>query len=125
MSREPQLTADMVANARPRLADGVQVETLANGAFKLTGPPLRRTRPAKVMAFLMRLPKQMQVELDDIGTFVLGRIQADRTMEQIAQDLAAHLKLETREAETALLSFIQSLMRRQLLVLAGTMETAA
>lgn len=108
----------------PRLANQVEPVRTDSGALRLRGPLLRRSAFARGMAWLLRLPARFEVELDDIGTFVVERCDG-RTLDFIADEVAAHLRLSRREAETALADFCAMLVHRRLLVLTAIPRTAA
>lgn len=96
-----------------RLADGVDLQRTPEGLIRLIGAPIRPWGPLRILAWLMRVPKRGEVELDAIGTWVIDRIDEHR-LDELAVALAAHLKLSRREAETALADFTKMLLRRQL-----------
>jgi hypothetical protein len=98
----------------PRLATDVEATRSDTGALRLLGPLLRRPLLLRWLAWLLARPKRIQVELDDIGAWVIERCDG-RTLEGLAGELAAHLKLSRREAETALGDFVTMLLRRRLL----------
>jgi hypothetical protein len=103
-------------NAIPRLAPGVETLRTAAGALRLRGPELRRRYAHRFLAWLIRAPQRVEVELDDIGAFVVERCDG-RPLRRLADDLAAHLKLTRREAEVALADFMRLLLQRRLVVL--------
>lgn len=108
----------------PRLADQVEPVRTGSGVLRLRGPLLRRSAFARGMAWLLRLPGRFEIELDDIGTFVIERCDG-RTLDRLADEVAAHLRLSRREAETALADFFAALVQRRLAVLdAGTPAAA-
>jgi len=119
-----KLTADAIANAVPHLADGVQRLQSADGQLRLRGPELRTGRVRRTMAKIFGLAERVEVELDDIGAFVIDRFDG-RSLEALATDLAAHLKLRQREAEGALTTFLQALLKRKLLRLDFERDRAA
>jgi hypothetical protein len=108
----------------PRLADAVEPVRTDTGALRLRGPLLRRSAFSRGMAWMMRLPGRFEVELDDIGTFVIERCDG-RTLDRLASDVAAHLRLSRREAETALADFFAALIKRRLAVLESGARTGA
>lgn len=110
--------ADRISQAIPRLADGVEIIPNQGGTINLRGPVLRRAALNRWFAWLFRLPKQVEVELDDIGTFVVEQF-GERTMDEIAASLGARYKLTRREAQAALTVFIKSLLQRRLLSFEG------
>lgn len=102
--------------AVPRLAPGVEQARTAEGALRLRGPELRRRHVHRFLAWLIRAPRRIEVELDDLGAFVVERCDG-RPLRRLADDLAAHLKLTRREAEVALADFMRLLLQRRLVVL--------
>ncbi|TVR49271.1 MAG: hypothetical protein EA402_00125 [Planctomycetota bacterium] len=90
--------ADRIAKAIPRLADGVEVLPNQGGTLNLRGPVLRRAALNRWFAWLLRLPTQVEVELDEIGTYVVQQF-GDHTMESIADMLSARYKLTKREVK--------------------------
>src|SRR5689334_11449339 len=98
----------------PQLADTVRCQRTAGGLLRLRGPEFRRRHVHRFIAWLMRAPARVEVELDDIGTFVVERMDGRRSLQQLADELAAHLKLTKREAEAALAQFMTALIRRGL-----------
>jgi len=100
----------------PRLADQVEPVRTGSGALRLRGPLLRRSAAGRAFAWLLRLPARFEVELDDIGTFVIERCDG-RNLDRLAGELASHLRLTRREAETALADFFAALVHRRLAVL--------
>jgi hypothetical protein len=99
-----------------RLAMGVEAEHTSEGVIRLRGPVQTGFRPFRALTWLMRVPNRIEVELDKIGTWVVERLDG-RRLDQLADDLAAHLKLTRREAETALADFTRMLAKRRLVVL--------
>jgi len=108
----------------PRLADQVEPVRTESGALRLRGPLLRRSAFARGMAWMLRLPARFEIELDDIGAFVIERCDG-RTLDRLAGDVAAHLRLSRREAETALADFFAALIQRRLAVLDHDARVAA
>ncbi len=124
MSNPARLDAETVAEAVPRLREDVTVSQAPDGAIRLRSAELRRTRLGSVLAWLFRLPLRIEVELDEIGSWVVARMDG-RSMQDIATDLAADRKLTLREAEAALTVFVQSLLARRLLTLEGLIRSCA
>lgn len=100
----------------PRLDGAVESLRTSEGLIRLRGPILRRPLLLRWLAWLLGQPKRVEVELDDIGTWVVERCDG-RSLDQLAEELAAHLRLTRREAETALADFTRLLMTRRLLSL--------
>jgi hypothetical protein len=114
--------AKTISRAIPRLAERVEVVSNDAGAFNLRGPKLRRHPINRWFAWLLRLPQQVEVELDEVGTFVVKNL-GDSSMEQLAQTLGSEYKLTQREAQAALTVFIKSLLQRRLVTMEGWLGT--
>jgi hypothetical protein len=99
---------------RPRLASDVTVLPTADGGARLSRPLVRRWTAHRWLARLLRAPTTLAVDLDDIGRFVVERLDG-RSLGSLADDLAAHLRLSRREAEVALGDFLRLLTRRRVL----------
>ena len=108
--------ADRIAMARPRLVDGCELTELDGGRLRIRGPVLRRGPVRRRLARLLRFVDRLEAELDEIGTWVVQRMDG-RSMHRLADELAIHLKLTHREAEAALTVFLQMLLKRKLIVL--------
>ena len=115
--------ARAIERAVPRLAEGVEISEHGDG-LRLHGPPFKRGPLRRRFATWMKLAERTVVELDDVGAFVLERCDG-RSMRQLADTLAEHLKLTHREAEAALTVFLQNLLRRKLITLAERQEETA
>ncbi len=100
----------------PRLAPGVESVVAVPGVIRLRAAPYRRGAVMRLLARLLRLADRAEVELDDIGTWVVERFDG-RSLGELAWALANHLKLSRREAETALGDFLRMLLVRKLAVL--------
>jgi hypothetical protein len=106
----------------PQLAETVERHRTDAGVLRLRGPEFRRRHLHRLVAWMVRAPPRVEVELDDIGTFVVERMDGQRSLRELADELAAHLKLSRREAEAALAQFVSALMRRGLARLAPRPE---
>lgn len=100
----------------PCLARDVERTATASGIIRLRGPRLVRPLVLRWWSWLMRMPAAVEVELDDIGSFVVARLDG-RPLDRLVEDLAGHLKLTRREAEVALADFMGLLLQRRLVVL--------
>lgn len=115
------LEAERVARSTPRLAANVDLIDNRNGMINLRGPVMRRSPLNRFFAWLLRLPYRAEVELDEIGTFMVKQF-GDLSMESLAKVLAHHYKLTPREAQAALTVFVKSLLQRRLIILDGLID---
>lgn len=116
--------ADQIANSSPRLDESVSIVDNQIGTVNLVGPGLRRGPLSRFTAWFLRLPTRVEVELDDVGTFVVKHMDG-RSMEELSTLLADHYRLTSREAQAALTVFIKSLLQRRLVTLDGLYGNAA
>ncbi|MFA4015169.1 MAG: hypothetical protein RUDDFDWM_000242 [Candidatus Fervidibacterota bacterium] len=72
---------------------------------------------ARIMGLILRITPRRYIQLDEIGSIVWKMCDGEHTVAQISQELMKRYKLERREAETSLLTFIQHLLKRRLITL--------
>jgi len=99
-----------------RLVASVERQRQDGGVLRLRVPLRRSGRLTRAWCWLLRLPAAVEVELDEIGTFVVERLDG-RSLGALADDLASHLQLTRREAEVALADFMRLLAARRLVAL--------
>lgn len=104
---------DRVVGPVPRLAPGVTVIRTDQGACRLRSAPFTRRGLHGLLARWLRLPDHVLLELDDLGAWVVERLDG-RDLEALSAELAAHLRLTRREAEVALADFLRQLALRHL-----------
>ena len=73
---------------------------------------------ARLLSFLFFVPKERVVELDELGTEIVRLCDSKRTVAQLSEHLARTRKLNRREAEVAILRYLQLLVKRGILGLA-------
>lgn len=117
----PAIAAEDIANAVPRLATEVTTVDNDEGTIDLCGPPFKRGPLIRLWARLWRLPERVEVRLDEIGTYVVSRMDG-RDLQHLCGDLAGHLQLSRREADAAVTAFLRLLLLRRLVVLDGWNE---
>ena len=104
-------TRDEIRRAVPTLSAGVEI----GGSTKALVLTMLLQRRPGVWGWLARRtnhPTQHEIELDEIGSFAVGRIDGKRTVAGIASDLSNKYKITKHEAEASLLEFIDSLRKR-------------
>jgi hypothetical protein len=117
------ISSDDIAAAIPRLAPDVE-RIDQDGVVRLRGRELRRSWIGRLLARLLRLPRRVTVELDEIGVYVIDRMDG-RSLTTIAEDLCAHLRFSARESRVALTAFVRQLLERRLIRLDGLPERVA
>jgi len=100
----------------PRLADGVAIHRPTPEVVRLRSAPFVRRGLHRLVARWLGRPERIELELDDLGAWVVERCDG-RSVATLAEDLASHLKLTSREAEVALGDFLSQLVGRRLMML--------
>ncbi len=119
--RKPKLSKAQALGAVPFQNPRVQVERDERGTVVLT----LKARRTPAMALLSRIfftPAQRRVALDPIGTWVWQRCDGKRSVRRLIDELARRYKLNPREAEISLTTFLRSLGQRGLVLLAVPKE---
>lgn len=58
---------------------------------------------------------ERRVKLDEVGSFVLDRIDGERTVREIIDLFASHYRVNRREAELSCVQFLKMLAQRQVI----------
>jgi hypothetical protein len=113
LTREDSLGAVVVQNQRLR------VERSAEGVITLYAP-------FQAPPFIQRIARwfgaparagEAKIELDEIGSFVWDLCDGTRTVREMVAGLAEKYKLNRKEAEAALISFLRTLAGRNLVAI--------
>lgn len=121
--RQPKLTRAEAMAARPVRNPVVQWEWQDSGRVVLT-VPLELTRWMKLAKLLVQVPDQRQIELDELGSDVWSWCDGEQDVQALCRKLAEAHKLNQREAETSLTTYLQTLARRRLIGFALPLEPA-
>lgn len=113
LSREQSLDAVVVASS------AITVREREGGCITLRIP----FRPTPFIAWLSRKLKvggesERPLELDEIGSFVWRMFDGRTTVRDMIERLSATYKLNRKDAEISLTTFIRSLVKKRLVVLA-------
>jgi hypothetical protein len=103
--------------SRERLLRGVPVRNEVAEWSELEGKtrisiPRTPTWKSRALSLLFHVPKEHVIELDEIGNEVVRMCDGENTVKEIARRLAKKRKLDEREAEAALLQYLQMLVKR-------------
>lgn len=100
---------------RPLRNPAIEYETNeANEA--LLKVPRRKDRVGRVMAFLVHIPETRGVQLDEVGTFVWNRCDGQKTVETIVRETAKEYRMNRREVEVSVTTYLQMLAERSFIV---------
>ena len=111
---QPRLDRRESMSARPLLNRLVKVERAADGNIVLQVP-----RPDNMMVrWVSRsfgLPPYKRVALDELGTFVIEHCNGEYTVRDIVDKFAKRFRLNRREAEVSMSTFLRDLGRRSII----------
>jgi hypothetical protein len=109
MSREQAL------KARPVAAPLVRRRDLPEGGAMITV----MARPGRVSRFVLRLPEQIEhdIELDGLGVRVLDLCDGNKSVGYIIKRIVKDQNLDPHEGEHAVTAFLNSLMKRGLVTM--------
>ena len=88
---------------------------LANGGQRIT----IEVRPSRASKWVLRLPETVErkFELDPFGVYIIDHSDGQKTVRFIIKKLAKRYQLDPVEAEQAVVTFIQILVRKGVLSL--------
>lgn len=111
---------DMI-NARKRMLSAIPIHTpavnskiLDDGRVAFT-VPRRNSLLSRIIMSLLAIPREKEVILDEIGTFVWSLCNGRNSVADIARHLQEKYKLTRKEAQVSVLQFIQTLMKKGIL----------
>jgi hypothetical protein len=78
--------------------------------------PRRQDRLGRLLNRLFEAPEHHRVELDELGSSVWRMCDGGATVEELIQSLVRRHRLQRREVEVSLLSYLRILSRRRFLV---------
>ena len=112
------LTREQAMNGRPVAGEITARQALSNGGERIS----IRVRPGKWHRILLRLPEKIsrEYELDAYGVNLVNLCNGKRSVEEIVEQFACEQRLDTYEAERAVVDYLQTLMRRGIVSMALT-----
>jgi len=115
LGRKRKLNRARSLKVRVLTNPAVDSENTEDGNIRLT---VHRadTLFGKLMGALFLVPKERKIALDEIGSAVWRMCDGKHTLTQIAERIQHENKLHRKEAELAVISFIDSLAKRRLVV---------
>lgn len=96
------------------------VPTLTGTAGVRISVPLVYPAWLRSVANTLRLRGQRSYELDGVGRAVFDRVDGETRVEDLVDWLAADYRLSFHEARVLIMKYLQMLMERGLIVIAGT-----
>jgi len=111
MTRRKGLTREEMLASVPRLNPAIQWERLDSG--ELMAVFARRVNLiGRLLAKVLSVPNVGQVVLDEMGSDVVDQIDGERSVGGLIDYVRGKYKLSRKEAEVALLKYLESLGRR-------------
>lgn len=95
--------------------EAVEVEPLPNGLVRLSYPLAVKPwfgRVAETVGLWDQRPMIKRLELDEMGSFVWGLINGERSVRQLAEAFTAEYEVPPREAELSVTAFIKNIGQR-------------
>jgi hypothetical protein len=110
MADSPQLTREQALDARPLVTRIIAREALEDGGERITVP----YQPTGLVKILLRVPDTAtkKFELDALGVEVLNYCDGEKSVKHMAMLFARKHKLDKHEAERAVVSFLETLVKR-------------
>ncbi|MDE2127707.1 MAG: PqqD family protein [Armatimonadetes bacterium] len=111
--RPPIADRAAALSLRPGRNSRIEWEQLDTGEVVLRIPVKEAgTRRTRFVRSLFHLPGEKRVELDEVGAFVWQLCDGANTVEQIVQQTGRQYKMNRREAEVSVPTFLQMLHER-------------
>ncbi|MCC6730705.1 MAG: PqqD family protein [Chthonomonadales bacterium] len=107
----PPVDRQEVMRLRPVRNPAIEWDAGESGEALLS-IPRRSDRVGRAMGFLVRLPEARGVQLDEVGTFVWRLCDGGHTVEGIVKATSQHYKLNRREVEVSVTTYLQMLTQR-------------
>jgi len=80
--------------------------------YVLLNLPRRRTSMVRLISRVFRLPPYKRLELDELGTYAVELCDGSNTVAGIIARFAQRFRLNQREAEVSMVSYLQTLAKR-------------
>lgn len=110
----PKLSREQSLGAKPVAVKISEREKLEGGGERVVVP----YQPSKWQRMLLRMPETLtrSFELDAFGVDVLNMCDGQKTVRYIAESFAKRHKLNKHEAEKAVITFLQTLISKGVVV---------
>jgi len=111
--QKPQLTRDDLLASRPVLNQAVSWSLDDQQEVRIE-IPRRDVWWVNLLAKIIYTPKKRTIALDEVGSVVWKMIDERKTVQAMIGQLAAQYKLNRREAEAALIAYLRTLAKKNL-----------
>ncbi len=105
--------------AVPHVNQAMETHPRSDGSMLVSIPIPRPKFLVPPLSWILPFSPYRRVELEPVGSGVLGMCDGRRTVEAIIEKFAADHKLSFRESQLAVTQFLRQLMQRGLVVIVG------
>lgn len=105
--------------AVPHVNQTMETHLRSDGSMLVSIPIPRPKFLVPPLNWILPFSPYRRVELEPVGSGVLGMCDGRRTVEAIIEEFAIDHKLSFRESQLAVTQFLRQLMRRGLVVIVG------
>jgi len=116
MTTSARQVLELQLASRPRPNPALRQEPAPGGGLALI-LPVQRPPWTRYVAWVVRLPPERRLELDDLGAALFRQCDGERTVEALVDGLAARWQLSFFEARGLVLHLLQRLVQREYLLL--------
>ncbi len=106
-----ELTREESRAARPVVNRLVRIEHADDGTVVLH-VPRRETSIMRTLCRFFKVSPHRRIALDKLGTFVIERCDGEHTVHDIIETFANEFRLNEREADVSITSFLRTLGQR-------------
>ena len=116
--KKPAFSREASFAARPVRNPAIEWDQESDADDLVLTVPRRKTRGANSVAWLLGVPSERRVQLDELGSFVWRRCDGASTVRDLIDALKVEYKLSQREATVSLTTYLQTLGKRNLVAFA-------
>jgi Coenzyme PQQ synthesis protein D (PqqD) len=109
-----ELTREESRAARPVINRLVRIEHAEDGTVVLH-VPRRQTPLIRTLCRFFKVPPHRRIALDKLGTFVVDHCDGKNTVHDIIENFANAFRLNEREADVSVTSFLRTLGQRYII----------
>ncbi len=115
LKRRP-VTSEQILNAKVLANTSVRTEN--RGKELVLVVPRKKTLGTKLMAFLLPVPREKKLVLDELGREVYEDCLRGLTVEQIIRNFGERHQLSRNYSQKSVMAYLQNLTRRSIIGLA-------
>lgn len=111
---KPRLTKEDLLASRPVLNQAITWSLRDDGEVQIE-IPRREVWWVGLLSKILYVPKKRTIALDEVGSRVWRMIEERQTVKAMIAELARQYKLNRREAEAALVAYLRTLAKKNLI----------